>query len=151
MSDFINSVILTTNTHPYALGLTILIAAFFLTYAILVVSLTGDHYEYDYEDNSPIFITEETRPLLESQDPLKDYPRGKYITRSVSAKRARKQSARRALLRQMLEADWVESSYGTNLAGPRVGEKRKMRNESVERVKRVRVEGSSEGDDDSQW
>ncbi len=73
------------------------------------------------------------------------------MTRSVSAKRARKQSAHRALLRQMLEADWAESSYGTNLAGPRVGEKRKMRNEGVGRVKRVRVEGSSDGDDDSQW
>ena len=52
----------------------------------------------------------------------------------------------------MLEADWAESSYGTvNVAGPKVGEKRKMGGEGKGkgRGKRVRVEESS--GDDGEW
>ena len=113
--------------------------------------MTGLHYEYecDCEENSPIFTDQETRPLLDSQDPLKDYPYGRYVTRTVSAKRAKKQSVNRAILRQMLEVDWAESSYGTITAAPRVGEKRKMRDEGLGRGKRIRMEESSE--EDSEW
>lgn len=74
------------------------------------------------------------------------------MTRSVSVKRAKMQSAKRAVLRRMLEADWAESSYGTvNVAGPKVGEKRKMGGEGKGkgRGKRVRVEESS--GDDGEW
>lgn len=149
MSDFINSVILTTNTHPYTFGLVIFILALFAAFALVVVSMTGLHYECDCEEASPIFIDQETRPLLDSRDPLKDYPYGRYVTRTVSAKRAKKQSVKRAILRQMLEADWAESSYGTITAAPRVGEKRKMRDEGTGRGKRIRMEESSE--EDSEW
>lgn len=111
--------------------------------------MTGLHYECDCEENGPIFIDQETRPLLDSQDPLKDYPYGRYVTRTVSAKRAKKQSVNRAILRQMLEVDWAESSYGTITAAPRVGEKRKMRDDGMGRGKRIRMEESSE--EDSEW
>lgn len=112
--------------------------------------MTGLHYEYDCEDHSPIFINQETRPLLDSQDPLKDYPHGRYVTRSVSVKRAKMQSSKRALLRRMLEADWAESSYGTvAVAGSKVGEKRKMRGEGEGRGKRARIEESS--GDGGEW
>lgn len=60
------------------------------------------------------------------------------------------QSVSRTLLKQMLEADWAETSYGTILAGPRVGEKRKMTDGGAARGKRFKAEESSD-DDDSDW
>ena len=173
MSNLMDSVILTTNTHPYILGLAIFTVAVFASLTLVAASITNLHYECDCEDYSPIFLTRETRPLFDGQDqdplkdypygryatrtvsagdgqdPLKGYPYGRYVTRTVSAGRAKKQSSKRASLRPALGADWADSSYGTITAGPRVGEKRKTRGEGMGRGKRVRVEESSEHD--SQW
>ncbi|CAF9924245.1 MAG: hypothetical protein ALECFALPRED_002716, partial [Alectoria fallacina] len=149
MSNFLNSIILTTNTHPVILGLTVFTLAFFVSSTLIAASLTYLHDDYDCEDHLPIFISQETRPLLDGQDPFKDYPYGRSVTRTVSARRARMQSAKRAFLRRALKADWADSSYGTIAAGPRVGEKRRMRDEGVGRGKRVRIEESSE--DDGEW
>lgn len=95
--------------------------------------MTGllDHSEYDCDCEDPIFIHDEVRPLLDRsmQDPLRDFPYGRYVSRTVSAKRARKQEVNRDRLRRLLERDWRESSYGTVEKvgrGPRVGEKRKV-------------------------
>lgn len=149
MSTFINSILLTSNTHPYIIGLTLFTLALFLSLALIAASLTNLHTEYDPENHTPIFINEEFRPLLlEKQDPLKDYPCGRFVTRTVSAKRAKKQAVNRAVLRKLLEADWAESEYGSIARGPRVGEKRKMGVEGlVGKGKRIRVEES----EDCEW
>lgn len=155
MSDLIDSILLTTNTHPIILGLTLFTIALFLSFTLIVLSITALHSDpYDCEDNNdpnPVFLTGEIRPLLLAdgwQDPLKDYPHGRHV---ISAQRAKKQGVDRALLRGVLEADLAGSSYGSISAagGPRVGEKRRMRDEGCGRRKRVRVEESEE--EESDW
>lgn len=162
MSDFIDSVLLTSNAHPYTVGLLIFTLALFVSFSLAAFTMTGllhsDEYYDDCED--PIFIHDEVRPLLDhvhnnnnnvnnnnnndyQQDPLRDFPRGRYVSRTVSAKRAKKQEANRNTLRRLLERDWMESSYGTVKAvgksrGSRVGEKRK-------------VVGREEGVEESEW
>ncbi len=54
------------------------------------------------------------------------------MTRTVSAKRAKKQGVNRAALRRLLEADWAESSYGTVRVGPGGGRGRRVREETDE-------------------
>ena len=145
MSTLLNSVLLTSHTHPYLTALTLitlsllllllLLLAATLTLPLLHPPFSSSEYEYisDSENRSdPIFIADETRPLLlagrrnqeqeQYQDPLKDYPCGRFVTRTVSAKRARRQERNRRVLRRLLERDWVESSYGgVGKRGKRVG------------------------------
>ena len=130
MSTLLNSVLLTSTTHPYLTALTLITLTLLLLFLLLLAAtltlpllhppFSSSEYEYisDCENRSdPIFIADETRPLLLAgqgpyQDPLKDYPHGRFVTRTVSAKRARRQERNRRVLRRLLERDWVESSYG---------------------------------------
>lgn len=164
MSTFIESLLLTSNPHPYLIGLLILTPlAIFLAFSLFGLGFVGLGSSYHDCEDDAIFIHDETRPLLphrndksdgydSHQDPLKDYPYGKFVTRSVSAKRVRRQEVNRAVLRKLLERDWRESSYsygGVGGRGPRVGEKRKKTGAEGEgRGKRARVEGGEEGDDE---
>ena len=161
MSTLLNSVLLTSHTHPYLTALTLITLITLLLFLLLLLAATltllhppfsSSEYEYisDSENRSdPIFIADETRPLLLAgqepyQDPLKDYPHGRFVTRTVSAKRARRQERNRRVLRRLLERDWVESSYGG--VGRREGG---LKEEEEGRGKRGRVmegvEGEGEG------
>lgn len=120
MSSLPTSLLLATTAHPFLLLLTLLTCALFLALTLVAARMANMEHDYDCEDGDPIFLTDEIRPLLDggNQDPLKDYPQGRYVTRSVSKKRARRQEGKREVLRRLLEEDWAESSYGA-VAGKR--------------------------------
>ena len=161
MSNLIDSILLTTPTRPFLVGLAIFTIALFAAFAFEAASIANHHfdseYEDDYDNNStnnddsdntplPFFTPQETRPLLRLdtsncigsyyRDPLKDFPHGRYDC--VTPPRIAKSHA-----------------YGT-IAGVAAvtGEKRKVgdeiETEGWGRAKRVRVEGN-EGEYESAW
>ena len=143
MSNLFDSLLLTSNTHPYAIGLTIFTLALFVSFTLVAASMVGLHDEYDCEDHHTgrAIAADETCPLLlddagAMMDPLKDYPYGRYGTC------AKKQWPDRELLRSVQEADWDVFGYGTVPVdkGPRAGDKRKMGEPAVGGGKRARVE-----------